>query len=1176
MAQHDPRKTIAERIQDTNTRTKTKEPRQRLHPTLPSDKVRHNHSNNLHQYDKMHYPICRSNPQPNGTTNKVTQRKTPNKTHQKSIKKGDRLINKINLMTINVRGIKSKINSIETAMISTNSHITGITETLLREGENPKIDGYTWIGKPRGNHSKGGGIGFYIRNDILSKIEIIDTKKTETEIRWIRTKSKPPTAIAIYYGKQENAKVREITQEYENIQKDMDGIPPKDIIIMGDFNAKIQINRENYTQTQSRNGKLLTKLMIKNNLTPNTNLDLHTGTWTRINNGNTNEKAVLDYILVSNSLTSKITQSHTDTSNAMAIKGKNITDHRAVTMSIEITTKHTPKIIHRWKKGSPPEWDLFNKEIANQLIMDDTPDKTYTNLNKAIIQALRNNIGKVKIDTNRKRKISNNEIQRCKKDKKLAKRDYNLACKTKNAKLIKEKMDKLRICQQKHQEAIHNTIADQTTKEIDELISKGGANSNTFWDIRHKLTKVAPQAYHLITEEGSKITDKERAKEYIAEYFEQLYQAREGDHSNKEWTETIERTVKKINTKTQNPTNNDYITLNEVNAAIKRLKKGKSVGPDDIPNEALIAANTHTRKIITAAFNQIYSSEYIPKEWKEGEVIRIYKGKGTKGKCSNERGITLSSNMGKLFERIINKRIQNEIEMTPSQGGGQAHKSTVDHLIKLNNCITKSISKKQTLYITFLDVTKAYDKAWGKAVIYTLNKSGVSDKLCRISQEINTDLTARIQTQHGLTRPIKIKDSIRQGGILSVIQYANMMDDITKEIQKDIDNEIIIGRQLMPGCLLWMDDVVLIHNDANAMQKMLDTTYEVANRYRIVFGKSKSKILQIGQRDNLAPFKLGDMQLEHTDSYKYLGVKINAQGSMEDQIKEIVGKVEVATQTIINISENKKLKSIQMETLWKLHNACITPLITYGSEALTIKANEKKSLERIYNNSIKRLLCMPNSAPTTATLWETGLDSITEIIDRLQIQYLAKLTKDTNLRQVENTKWLKNMEKKLSTYNMEEDQLEEMTKTKIKHKFKINNTKRKQETTRTTKTQLPGRLTNNFSRPKYMNKMTRKECSTIFKYKAKMMKIKANYPNKKIPSTCRWCDNTNETQEHIIEECKEFTALTQNLNTHSITYTNNANKSSEAYWLDKINEKLKEREDDLIPPPKRTQTTNQT
>ena len=77
----------------------------------------------------------------------------------------------------------------------------------------------------------------------------------------------------------------------------------------------------------------------------------------------------------------------------------------------------------------------------------------------------------------------------------------------------------------------------------------------------------------------------------------------------------------------------------------------------------------------------------IPEEWQEGEIIRFYKGKGKKGKCSNERGITLGSNMGKLFERIMNNRLTKTVNITDAQAGGQKGKATADHLLILNTII---------------------------------------------------------------------------------------------------------------------------------------------------------------------------------------------------------------------------------------------------------------------------------------------------------------------------------------------------------------------------------------------------------------------------------------------------------------------------------------------------------
>ena len=84
----------------------------------------------------------------------------------------------------------------------------------------------------------------------------------------------------------------------------------------------------------------------------------------------------------------------------------------------------------------------------------------------------------------------------------------------------------------------------------------------------------------------------------------------------------------------------------------------------------------------------------------------------------------------------------------------------------------------------FLDVTKAYDKAWNKTIMYALDSSGVKGKEWSITKKLNDNLTASVKTQHGQTRQIHIKDSRRQGGILSVLEYANLMDDITNEIKK--------------------------------------------------------------------------------------------------------------------------------------------------------------------------------------------------------------------------------------------------------------------------------------------------------------------------------------------------------------------------------------------------------
>ena len=130
------------------------------------------------------------------------------------------------------------------------------------------------------------------------------------------------------------------------------------------------------------------------------------------------------------------------------------------------------------------------------------------------------------------------------------------------------------------------------------------------------------------------------AKEHIADYFENLYQAREGEKSHEEWTEHIHKTVDEIEKKARHPENQQPLTLDELTQCIRKLKRKKSTGPDTIPNEVFIEADKATREIYLEIMNKVYNEEKIPDEWHKGKNNQKYKGKGEKGKCSNERGIS--------------------------------------------------------------------------------------------------------------------------------------------------------------------------------------------------------------------------------------------------------------------------------------------------------------------------------------------------------------------------------------------------------------------------------------------------------------------------------------------------------------------------------------------------------
>ena len=116
---------------------------------------------------------------------------------------------------------------------------------------------------------------------------------------------------------------------------------------------------------------------------------------------------------------------------------------------------------------------------------------------------------------------------------------------------------------------------------------------------------------------------------------------------------------------------------------------------------------------------------------------------------------------------------------------------------------------------------------------------------------------------------MNIKDSIRQGGVLSVIEYATLIDEISKEL-KEKNPGYLTEANITLDSLLWMDDMCLIHHDLNKLQEILDVTNHVANKYHIQFGAAQCKAIKRGKEKKSA-LKLNGETLEEVPKYKYLG-----------------------------------------------------------------------------------------------------------------------------------------------------------------------------------------------------------------------------------------------------------------------------------------------------------------
>ena len=154
---------------------------------------------------------------------------------------------------------------------------------------------------------------------------------------------------------------------------------------------------------------------------------------------------------------------------------------------------------------------------------------------------------------------------------------------------------------------------------------------------------------------------------------------------------------------------------------MKRLKLNKAIGPDGISNILLKLTCSTVCVPLTKLFNLSLKSHIFPELWK---IARnpLFKN-GEKSLSSNYRPVSLTSNVGKPFERIIFKHmykhiLENELLYKYSSGFLPGH-STVHHLIDLtyNTCL--SIENYEANCQVFCDISKDF-------IIFNMNLIGAT------------------------------------------------------------------------------------------------------------------------------------------------------------------------------------------------------------------------------------------------------------------------------------------------------------------------------------------------------------------------------------------------------------------------------------------------------------------
>lgn len=399
--------------------------------------------------------------------------------------------------------------------------------------------------------------------------------------------------------------------------------------------------------------------------------------------------------------------------------------------------------------------------------------------------------------------------------------------------------------------------------------------------------------------------------------------------------------------------NDREISEEEVRREIKRLKRGKAAGADELRNEVWLAGGEKVEKKLKEIINKVWRGEGFPDKWRVGVVVPIWK-RGERNVVSNYRGVTLTSTAYKIYASILNKEIVKDLDEKEGWGRTQAgfrkNRGTIGNIRILKHIIGRRISKGEKVWAFFIDLKAAFDKLDREILWDMMRRRGISEVLIERVKEIYEETRCRVKIYEKETKEFWVKKGVRQGCPLSPTLFNIYIADIEEEMRKG-PGGVKIGKDKI-WTLEYADDIVVVAEKEEGLRAMMKMIKVYVDKKKLELSAEKSKVVVFkrdGGRGRKRKWWWGKEEIEEVKKIKYLGYEIRSNNREEEHVRKRIRKARVAMGWVWSYGERKFKGDIRWRL--KLFDSIVKGVLMYGVEIWGYK--EWEEIEKLQTKYLR-------------------------------------------------------------------------------------------------------------------------------------------------------------------------------------------------------------------------------